>query len=164
MVIYNGYVGRTLSSPPENDAPLVVYANGVEASPIALEGFEPVAWWHGHVFQTPSTVQLNELSQGDARDGREAAVLFGTEKFLSVGVGVGLDHATYEANAGVGEMWRQKAPARGGAAGLEGTRPRRAWLQGQNPVAGRKGAGRCLLIHPRPLTAGSSGRQVPELA
>ena len=43
MVIGDGDIGRAIRGPTEQDAPLVVDPNGVEAGEIAPEGFEAVA-------------------------------------------------------------------------------------------------------------------------
>lgn len=92
MIIHDGNFRRTGVCPAEGNAPLVVDADRVEAGQIALERLQPVTGRDGHILQTPGSVELNELPQGDARDGREAAVLLGTKKLLGVGVGEGLDH------------------------------------------------------------------------
>jgi hypothetical protein len=59
---------------------------------IACEGFEPVAWRHGHVLQRTGPVELEEFSQGDAVNCRKTPVLFLVEKLLRIAVGEGLDH------------------------------------------------------------------------
>lgn len=62
MVIYDGDVFGTGWRPLEDDAPLLVDANGVVTDEIALEGFEPIARRDCHIVEVSCVVQLDELA------------------------------------------------------------------------------------------------------
>lgn len=93
MVIGNGDLGGAEIGPAENDAPLVVDADGMPAGPVAPEQFEAITRRDAEVVQLAGAVHLDQLAQGHPTDGREAPVLFLVEKLLGVGIGKGLNHA-----------------------------------------------------------------------
>ena len=92
MVVHNGDFLGAIGGPSEDNAPLVVDADGVEASQIPAQGLEPVAGRHAEIGELSGAVHLDELSQGHTRDLREAPVPLLVEKLLGVGIGKGLDH------------------------------------------------------------------------
>ena len=51
-------------TPDETNSPLVIDADAVLPSPVAVQGFQPVSRWHAQVLQRPSTVQVFELAPG----------------------------------------------------------------------------------------------------
>lgn len=62
MIIYNGYVFGTGWRPLEDDAPLLVDADGIVTGEIALEGFEPITRRDCHIVEVSGVVQLDELA------------------------------------------------------------------------------------------------------
>lgn len=56
MIIHDGDLLRSADRPLENDSPLVIDADGMEARKIAFEGFQAVAGWHGHILQCPGLI------------------------------------------------------------------------------------------------------------
>jgi len=92
MVIDDGDFGGAGVGPFEDDSPLIVDADGVEAFQIPLEGFEAITGRHGHVGRLASLIELNELSEGDAGDIAKGAALFSKEKLFGLGTVEGLDH------------------------------------------------------------------------
>ena len=73
MIVHDGHLGRPISGPSENDAPLVIDPNGVKARQIAPERFRTVAGRNGKVAEDASLIHLDRLSQRDPGHGREAA-------------------------------------------------------------------------------------------
>ena len=49
MIVHDGHLGRSISGPSENDAPLVIDPDGVKARQIAPERFQAVAGRNGKV-------------------------------------------------------------------------------------------------------------------
>ena len=66
MVIADPDLGRAKRVPDEDDAPLVIDADGVAACEITLQGFESVSWRHGQILKDARAVHLNEFAQGHA--------------------------------------------------------------------------------------------------
>jgi hypothetical protein len=73
MIVEYGHIEGLAGLPSENDTPLVVYANGVEAVPTTLELLEPISGRHPKVAEICRVVQVEQLSSCGAADvGREA--------------------------------------------------------------------------------------------
>jgi hypothetical protein len=58
------FVGLT-RFPPEYDAPLLVYANAMEATEIASKCLEAIAGWRLKILKSPGRVQHIELAHRD---------------------------------------------------------------------------------------------------
>jgi hypothetical protein len=92
MVMRDAYSGWSVLSPTEDDAPLVINPDGVEAAQNALQYFESVARGHGQVTELARLVELDQFSQGHPGDGRMPSILLLMEELLGVGIGKRLDH------------------------------------------------------------------------
>jgi hypothetical protein len=68
VVVDNLDIARPSSMPSETDAPLVVDADRVLASAIALERLQPIPWWDFEVIESLRAVQETQLSQSDGLD------------------------------------------------------------------------------------------------
>ena len=92
MIIDDLHIFRPGSGPAEADAELVVDADAVLSSAIALERFEAVAGGHSKVFQPPGDLQLPELPPRDRLDLREAPDPSTVCQGLGVGASKRYDH------------------------------------------------------------------------
>ena len=84
MIIYYRNLFWSRISPPEDNAPLVVNANGMIARKLTFEGFEAVAGWDGKVYEDSSLIHLNQFSQRNPRYRVKPVVAFQLEKFFGV--------------------------------------------------------------------------------
>jgi hypothetical protein len=71
VVVYNLNVVCVAIPPNETDSPLIVDANAVLSSTVALERFEMVARWNTKFLQRPGSVQVEQLPPRDALHGLE---------------------------------------------------------------------------------------------
>ncbi len=92
MIIDDADLGGSEVGPTEDDAPLVVDADGMKTDEITAERLETVSRRHGEILKDAGTVHLDELAQGDPADRAEAPAFLGEEEFLGLAVGEGLDH------------------------------------------------------------------------
>ena len=86
MIIYDGDIDGTAGGPTEDDAPLVVDADGVQTGCLSFERFKPAFRWDGEIWKDPGAVHLNEFAKGGAGDGVETPVGFRFEELFSVWV------------------------------------------------------------------------------
>jgi len=92
MVIYDGDFGGARVGPFEDDSPLVIDPDGVEAREVSLEGFETIAGRDGHVGEFPSLVELDELAKGDPDKATPSAAFLGRKEMFCVPTCEGLNH------------------------------------------------------------------------
>lgn len=92
MVIDDGDFGGTGVGPSEDDAPLVIDADGVEAREAALEGFEAIAGRDGHVGEFPRLVELDELAKGHSDKSTPSTAFLGGEETFGFPASEGLNH------------------------------------------------------------------------
>jgi hypothetical protein len=78
---------------PEADAPLIIDANAVLSQPVAVQGFQPVAWRHSQVIHTTGNLQLSELSPGYGSDVNESPDTLAPGQGLGLGAPERPDHA-----------------------------------------------------------------------
>jgi len=64
MVVGDFHFGGAVSFPAEDDAPLVVDADGMEAFQVPTERFETVPWWVAKVFEGFGFMDGDELVIG----------------------------------------------------------------------------------------------------
>ena len=93
MIVHDGHLGRSFVGPPENDAPLVIDPNGVQARQIASERFQTVAGRNGKIAEDAGLIHLDQLSQRDPGQGRETAAAPFAEQLGGIPVREGLDQA-----------------------------------------------------------------------
>ena len=86
MVIDDGYPSSPRIRPLENDTPLVVDPDGMEAGELAFEGFQAISWRHFQVVQRYRLIQLDELTQRHSCNGGELSIRFGAEQLFRVSV------------------------------------------------------------------------------
>lgn len=86
MVIHDGNLRWPRVRPAENDAPLVVNANGVETGESAFEGFQAVAGRDRKIVKHTSSVHLNLFPQRDTGNSGEAPVRLGEEQLFSIAI------------------------------------------------------------------------------
>jgi hypothetical protein len=83
VIIYDFDVFDTAVRPKETDAIFVIDANGMLAFAVALEGFQPIAWWNPQIVEFHGDVELLEFTQGDFLDiGRQVWRLVALVDFL----------------------------------------------------------------------------------
>ncbi len=92
MVIKDGHTGWSVFSPDENNAPLVIDADGVGTGKSALQCLQAIARRHGEIRQDPGSVHLNEFAESDPSDGGMAPIALPAEEFLGIVIGKGLNH------------------------------------------------------------------------
>jgi hypothetical protein len=68
VVVADLYCVRTVGTPDEADAPLVVDSDAVLSSPVASQAFQPVSRWAPEVLQCVRRVQEEQLPVGLALD------------------------------------------------------------------------------------------------
>lgn len=103
MVVHDGHLGGAVLRPSEDDPPLLVDADRMEAGQLAFQGLQAVAGRHGQIGELPGPVHLDQLAQGHPGDGIEAPILLLPEQLLGVRIGEGLDHEVMEEDA---DWWR----------------------------------------------------------
>ena len=92
MIIDDRHLFRPGIRPPEDDAPLVVDANGMKARKAPAQSFKPVAGRHGKVTESTGLIHLNQFSQRNSRESGKPPVAFEREQFFRVLIRKGLDH------------------------------------------------------------------------
>lgn len=92
MIIHNRHLFRPGFCPPEDNAPLVVDANGMKARKPSAQSFKPVAGRHGQVAESTGLIHLNQFSQRDSGYSGKPAVAFQPEQFFRIPIRKGLDH------------------------------------------------------------------------
>ena len=84
-MIINYFNFRSITGIPfENDAPLVVDADGMKPRQLAFEQLQPVPGWHLEIVQGVRVIHLDEFSQSHPCDGGKAPVGFRLEQLLRV--------------------------------------------------------------------------------
>jgi len=64
LVVFDDFdIGGPFLSPGKTDAPLVIDPDGVLATTVAGQRFEPVCWWGTQIVETASAMEDVELSQ-----------------------------------------------------------------------------------------------------
>ena len=63
VVVDDFDIGGPFLSPDETDAPLVIDPDGVLATTVADQRFEPVCWWRAQVVEMARGMEHVELSQ-----------------------------------------------------------------------------------------------------
>jgi len=92
MIVHDlNFVSVTLP-PHEAETPLVVNADAILPLPVAMQRFQAIARRSCQVAQFGGTVQLPELSSGDAFDSLKAAARLPTVKSPGLGAAERLDH------------------------------------------------------------------------
>ena len=92
MIIDNRHLVGSGIRPPEDDAPLVVDANGMKARKPPAQSFQPVAGRHGKVPESTGLIHLNQFSQRNSRECGKPLVAFQSEQFFRIPIRKGLDH------------------------------------------------------------------------
>ena len=93
MIVHDRDIVRVAVLPPKADAPLIVDANAVLASAIALELFESIAGRNAEIFELFRRVDGHKLAQhGPLEVGREPSDGLASEQTLRIPVGEALDH------------------------------------------------------------------------
>lgn len=84
MVVNDGDFIRACVRPSEHYAPLIIDADGVPASPLALQSFKRVAGRNCQVREQDGAVELEEFPASNTCDARKTTVLFLGEKLLCI--------------------------------------------------------------------------------
>lgn len=93
MVVREFDVFRSVLSPDEADAELIVHANGMLSISVTLQGFQPITWRGTKVLQGDRRVQVLKFAAGDLEQiGREALCRFAFEGCPGQIVLEALDH------------------------------------------------------------------------
>ena len=94
VVVDDLYVEGISGAPDEADAPLIVDADAVLASTIALERFEPIAGRNAQVGEGVGRIEDDEFPKGDAlKAGGQTTRAATLKERFRVGVAEGADHA-----------------------------------------------------------------------
>ena len=92
VIIDNFYFVRMAIVPSKADAPLIVNANAVLPGAIAFQSFQAISRWRSHLLQTPSGIQLLQLSESNSCDRPELAMITQLEQLPCGGVSVSTNH------------------------------------------------------------------------
>ena len=92
MIVGDFDVVSVMSAPHETDPVLIVDPDAVMPLPVAVQFFQPVAWWEPQVSQFNRAIEDGELSPGHA-SGRRAPSLARSPDFRRLLVGETLDHS-----------------------------------------------------------------------
>lgn len=87
MVIGNRNFRRAFRRPLEQNAPLVVDADGVKAGQVAAQLFQLIAGRDRQVAQTARLIELNQFANRHAQNRRVSPAGLRMEKFLGIFVG-----------------------------------------------------------------------------
>ena len=84
MIIYYRNLFWSEISPPEDNAPLVVDANGMKARKLTFEGFKAITRWDCKISEVISPIHLNQFSQRNSRYSSKPSIAFQLEKLFGV--------------------------------------------------------------------------------
>jgi len=64
VICYFNAIGVSVF-PAKAYSPPIIYPDAKLSLAIALQGFEPIAWWNSEVFQMPGPMKVQKLSSRD---------------------------------------------------------------------------------------------------
>jgi hypothetical protein len=65
-MVHDLHVPSFSLTPSEANAPLIVDADAVPTAPVAMQGFEPAAWWNSQIVQMLGRIYCKDLGTGTA--------------------------------------------------------------------------------------------------
>jgi hypothetical protein len=92
MVVHDLHIMGAGQGPSEANAELIVHADAMLASTVALERFEPIARWHPKIIKLSCDLQLPQLAPRRRFDANESPDLPAIRQSLRIGAFEGQDH------------------------------------------------------------------------